>query len=450
MMLLPIRTEYLSPAEFGILGTLISIGGLITPLLLLGTTGAIVRAYYEREKSKSDFSSYLMSTWLGVSIFSIVVVFLIEVLGSIFWVQTSIAEKIPFHPFVSLTLVKVLAAVLGTSLLLPVFRAMQKPWWFAGVSLGSWVLLTVAGLYGLVTYGLEGQILAETVVAVLVGILVIAMMWKMFRPEHYRWTHFKSALSFGLPLVPHMLALWVMNLSDRILLASMVPMTDVGLYNIAMSLAILMVFVISSLNEAWVPRYYKIMSEEQRSLKEVKSYSCWWLVGVGTCCLGIMLFTTDVINILATKDYSSSSQFVPVMVFSFLVMGIYHFGVNPLFYHKKTKWIPWVSGGAAVLNILLNLMLIPKLGALGAAVSTLLAQGAMAIIFHSLSRKLDPMPYPYLAGVIPILVLGGLALWLSFWQDLSLLPFLYRLVILLIGLLSFIPLIVSQSQKNYF
>ncbi len=448
MVLLPVRTHYLSPAEFGVLGTLASIGGFMTPLLLLGTTGAIVRAYYEHQQETGGFPSYLMSTWLGVGIFSLFVVVLAEAAGSLLWECTPVSEKIPFHPYVSLTLLKVLMGVLGTSFLLPVFRAMQKPWWFAAVSVGGWGLLLAAGLYGLVTNGLEGQIIAEIPASIIMGVVSVVLLWRLFRPDRLRWGYLKAALAFGLPLVPHMLSIWVMNLSDRVLLASMVPMEDVGLYNLAMSLAIMMVFVISSLNEAWVPRYYQLMAQEDRNLDEVRQYSALWILGVGACCVGMMLFATDVIDFLTTKDYASSSRFVPIMAFSFLVMGIYHFGVNPLFYHKKTKYIPWVSGGAAALNVMLNLLLIPRLGAVGAAVSTLLAQSMMAIIFHGITREIDPMPYPYLAGLLPVATVGGMAVWLSFWQEPAGLSFLLRVGIAMLALLLFVPLLpISLKRK---
>jgi len=448
MILLPVRTHYLQPAEFGVLGTLASISGFIQPLLLLGTTGAVVRAYYEKEHGEEWFKGYLMSTWIGIATFATLVCLLLEIAGFLFWSYTPLAEKIPFHPFVSVTLLKVWLSVLGASLLLPVFRAMQRPILFASFALGGWFFTLALGLYGLVHAGLLGQVVYELPATFLTASVAVYFLLKMFGSKDVKWSHLKAALAFGLPLIPHMLALWVMNLSDRILLASMVPMEDVGLYNIAMSLAITMVFVISSLNEAWVPRYYQLMSKEERDLTEVRRYSEWWLLGMGIICLGMMLFSTDIIHLLTSDAYANSSRFIPIMAYSFLVMGIYHFGVNPLFYHKKTKWIPWVSGGAALLNILLNLILIPRLGAVGAALSTLLAQGFMATVFHRFIRKYDPMPYPYLKGLLLVVSLGGLAAWLTFGTDVVILPFTIRFMIALGMMAVFVPVFLNLKKMN--
>lgn len=448
MALLPVKTYYLSPAEFGTLGTLASIASFLTPMILLGTTAAVVRAYYDKKEGGDDYKSYVISTWLGVSFISIVLVAAIVFIGAHSWEKTPLGNKFPFHPHMSLTIVKVFLAVIGTSLLLPVFRAMQRPWLYVIFMLGAWFLNLIFGLYGLVKYGLVGQIVAELPSCIIISVASVAVMIRMFGTLDIHLKHFKAALAFGLPLVPHMLAIWVMNMSDRVLLASMVPMADVGLYNLAMSIAIVMVFVITSINMAWTPRYYEIMAEKDRNLFEVRKYGIWWLIGIGFCCLVMMLFARDAIDLLATKNFAGSSRFVPMMAFSFFAMGIYLFGVNPLFYHKRTKLIPWVSGGAALLNILLNLLLIPRLGAIGAVVSTLSAQVSMATIFHCVTRKTDPMPYPYLEGLLPVLGLGALAIWLSFLQYPSELSFFVRVGIAVILLPVFIPLLVRGIKER--
>ena len=117
-----------------------------------------------------------------------------------------------------------------------------------------------------------------------------------------------------------------------------------------------------------------------------------------------------------------------------------------MFFHKKTKWVPWVSGGAAVLNVVLNLVLIPLLGAVAAAVSTLVAQAMMALIFHVISRRLGKMPYPYMQAVLPVVVLIVTAVCLSFYitpHDISLLTRMG----LWLGLgLSFIPIVMYGKR----
>ena len=75
-------------------------------------------------------------------------------------------------------------------------------------------------------------------------------------------------------------------------------------------------------------------------------------------------------------------------------MGLYFFVGSPIFYFKRTKVLPIITGTAAVLNILLNYFLIPKYGAIAAAWTTLASYGFMLAIYYLVAQKISPLKYP--------------------------------------------------------
>jgi len=109
--------------------------------------------------------------------------------------------------------------------------------------------------------------------------------------------------------------------------------------------------------------------------------------------LAISLFSGEIIHILTTPQFYEASKIVPIIVLSFVFIGMYMMMTNQIFYMKKTHYFIYISGIAATVNIVLNFILIPKYGIMGAAYTTLISFVLFFVLTYIISIKIYPILY---------------------------------------------------------
>lgn len=102
---------------------------------------------------------------------------------------------------------------------------------------------------------------------------------------------------------------------------------------------------------------------------------------------GLSALAKPLLSLFTTEDFLSGWFVIPVIAFSGLLAGIAQIFINTLLIVKKTKVPTYINFAAAVLNVLINLLLIPSIGIVGAALSTLLSYFFMAILCIHISLK---------------------------------------------------------------
>jgi O-antigen/teichoic acid export membrane protein len=211
-----------------------------------------------------------------------------------------------------------------------------------------------------------------------------------------RWSDVSMSLAYGLPLIPHSLSAWAMNFVDRLLLESRVPLAELGLYTLGYQLGVAMLVLVSSINMAWSPYYYNLMTRQANAERVVRQVSSLYVAVIGGICLVVALFSREIVQLLAPPTYLSAARYAPLILFSYLLEGYYYFVVMPLFFYKKTSWIPLITFSAALVNIVLNLWWIPRWGALGSAWATFVAFLVALLIAYVLGRRWQQINYPLL------------------------------------------------------
>ena len=100
---------------------------------------------------------------------------------------------------------------------------------------------------------------------------------------------------------------------------------------------------------------------------------------------------------------------VPIILLAYLFNGIYVNLQAGMYIAEKTKYFPVVTGAGALVNVAANLLLIPRLGIIGAALATLASYMVMAAVLHHFAQKYYPIAYEYgkLAKMLGIVFLTG-------------------------------------------
>lgn len=449
-LLIPVWTYYLTPADYGIIGTLAAYGTLLHVILMMGIYDAAIRHLYEYKDDPATQKSYVFTNFLFLAGFSGLFLAALWLLGGRWWATIS-SGTIPFHPFVILMLLTVWTGLISR-MLLSLYQAQHRATAYVAIEGITFLLSVIIGLILVVGYnkGAYGQILGGFVAQAAITVVTTGLLIREWFTPKLASRHVRNALVFGFPLVPHLLSAWALTFVDRIMLERYVPLADVGFYNLGYNLGMGMLVLITSINQAYQPYYYGLMSAEAQPENKIVRIVSAYVAVVGLVALSGSLFAGEIIQLLTPQKYHHSAIFVPPIVVSYFLVGLYYFVGSPFFYFKKTNLLPLITGIAAILNILLNLVFIPKYGAIAAAWTTLIAYGAMLTIYYVLAQRISRVNYPVASYAIFVGVLLAVILLVKPSPGISALIILVKLGgCAIFALLAYIFLVRDQVSEMF-
>lgn len=259
----------------------------------------------------------------------------------------------------------------------------------------------------------------------------------------------KSILDFGLPLVPVSLAMWVLSYSDIYLLRKLLPadraLSEVGLYQYAHEICLLLVLPITAFNLAW-PQF--IFSNHKRPeakqiFSDAHSHFTLILIEIG---LVVGLFSNRIVDLVGGKAYEGSIEVIPLLAGSLIFYGLSIVFSSGLYISGKTSRLGIVVTCCAALNVVLNIGLIPSWGKIGAAVATLITDMVMAFSVLILANRTYPIPFRVMRTVLALGLAAISVIWSSLYFNIRG-GDLIRLAIL-IALTWLLPSIFSTNWRD--
>ena len=184
-------------------------------------------------------------------------------------------------------------------------------------------------------------------------------------------TYWKYALGFNIPLLAYYLSQIVFNQSDRIMISHMVGTDKAAVYGVAYHLAMVLHFVLNSINNSYVPWYFGKIKEGK--MRENQSVSLAIAGLMALLLLGIIWLTPEIVQIMAGSQYMEAIYVVPPVALSLLLLFYSQLFINVEFYYEEKKKLVKASVGAAIANFVLNLVFIRWFGFIAAAYTTLIS-----------------------------------------------------------------------------
>lgn len=387
-LLIPLYTRYLTPDDYGIVGYLQFLMAILGTILMFGFYGAQTRFFYQYKNDSRVIGEFLFSinVWL-------VAILLPSLLLVIFFgeniYQIIGPDDIPFHPYILIVAVTTFFSILN-QLVISYWMARKEYLRTTLLQLLLFSFTTGFAIFLVVglKMGAEGKVRA-----LLYGHALFFLFSYIPYAKHFilriRWSHIAYSLSFGLPIVIHLLS-GVMHTSiDRAILADMVPVAQLGLYTLGYQVGMVMSIVTTSVNSAWQPSYYDLMetTDKKKDHHLRSTYNLWLIIMSMICVVGI-LWGGDILKLITPENFHGAERVIPYVLLGYFFHGLYYFAVSPIFFYKKTMWLPWFTGAAAAANVGLNFLLIPYFGITGAALATTISMFLQAVLVHLCGRRL--------------------------------------------------------------
>ena len=185
------------------------------------------------------------------------------------------------------------------------------------------------------------------------------------------------AISFNIPLIPHYMSMYVLEQSDKIMIQKMVGIDKAGIYSVAYSIGNAMNIVTNSITQAMTPWLYKNLKEN--NIKEIKGKLSSIFLFIIAMVSIFILFVPEFLKIIASDEYYEAIYVISPISVSIFFTLVYGFFATIEFYFDKNKFAMIISGLAAVIKILLNLIFIPLFGYQVAGYTTMICYIILAI-----------------------------------------------------------------------
>jgi O-antigen/teichoic acid export membrane protein len=199
---------------------------------------------------------------------------------------------------------------------------------------------------------------------------------------------------FGIPLVPAALALIAVNFSDRFFLVHLASLDEVGLYEIGVRIASAMVLLLTAFRMAWPAFAYSI--EDDAEAKRTYAFVLTYLVVVASwLALALGLLAPWLVRLLTQPEFYEGERVVAPLAFGGMAYAAYIVMAIGVGRAKRTQFNWVITGVAALVNVALNLLLIPPYGMRGAAWATVAAYGVMFLAMTWYAQRVFPVAYQW-------------------------------------------------------
>ena len=214
------------------------------------------------------------------------------------------------------------------------------------------------------------------------------------------WSYFRIAAIFAFPLIGYELSSVILDSGDRLLVQRFLGAEQLGYYSAAYNIS---TYVEESLmvpiNLALFPIYMKIWVEKGKEETQQflsRSLNNFLALAVAIVCV-VFLTSRDVVVVLASRKFQEAHHLLPILVIGLLIYAVHIFLNAALLIHRRTTTMTALVIYACVANLLMNLVLIPRMGIQGAAVATLLSYLLLVILMGRVSFRLLPLQIGYAA-----------------------------------------------------
>ncbi len=420
----PIFTRIFEPAQYGAWSFVNIMVTFMTGILLLGGDNAYTRYFFQCKTEEEKQT--LTATWFSFLAFWSIIVMLAVLPFS----KTLASWMLGSDNYLAAWVIGLASSPLAmmnlsmSQALRNRFRAKT----FAVLNILT-AVLTIAFSVTFVLifkFGVAGALLGAAVASL---VMIPLRFWTIrdLLSRRFSLQFLKKLLIFGLPLVPMNIAFWLFSNADRLMLARLASLEEVGLYAIAAAMAAVLMLLQNAVGQSWLPHAIKVYEENYDYAARVFSRTMVFLLATsGMIITAFVALSQEVLFILVPPAYYGSFWAIPLLAVGFLFFTSAHVSVVAIMVKNKTIYIMFACWLIAAANIGLNMLLIPRFGLVGAGAATGISYIFFSLSYALISRRLWPVAYPgkVITGllVVPLIAIGlvvliayaGPDIWINF------------------------------------
>lgn len=356
LLIFPILLTFLTIEEYGIFTLTFSVSQMLIPFLTISGTAGILR----EGASSNSIGVYLLEKFIYIVFFNFLI------LLSLFYLFNNFLEE--------WILYSILFGALNAiyELFLVFYRIIENKKLYFLLT-----LIKVTIIFSVVIFAkYQKYTLVQTFEILIVGQSLLVLFMLIVLLKKYIDTYIKkkiqiiNVLQYTVFIIPHGLALWVMNSSDKLIIKHYLGNNALGIYSIAYTIASVQLLINSGISISLPQNIYKDYAYWMKSKPRMQVLTVF---SFATVCLSLILLIGLKVDMNYWHIVSNTEQIINLLQYiipGLFLAGIYQFYSIFIFYHKKTKNIFYIGIIVAFINIIINLYIIPRYGIMGAAMTT--------------------------------------------------------------------------------
>lgn len=404
--MLPLYTALLNTSDYGVFDLFITYGTLLLPLVNWQFDQGLFRFMLDKRGSREGQSQLFSTVFVSITIQSLLYIVIFAVVN--------INLNVEHAWFI------VLYVVLQgyISVLLQFVRGLGKTVYYA---LGSFLSASSIVVFNVITlvcfkWGLIGLFFSTTLsqIVTLVFLAISSKSWQYFTIKNVSYCIFKDIRNYSVPLIPNNLAWWVVNASDRLVISHVLGVAANGIFTVASKFSSVFIQLYNIVNLSWTESVSLHINDEDRDafLSDMmttifKLFSCM--------CFGVIAIMPFLYPVMVNEKYSEGYNQVAILMYAMLfrvLVGLY----SCVYIAKKeSRKVAVTSIAAAIINLVVDLLLIKKIGIYAASISSLIAFLSMFIIRYWDVNKTVHMRIKNSVAVSSII--AGIIVGISFYSN---------------------------------
>lgn len=389
-LLVPVYARLLSPAGFGQLDLLLATSLIVFVLAEMQIVSAVARGFYE-SVARGD-KELLLGTAVQIYVLSSLILavatwLVFSIISE--WLQTKF-EINAWHvaPIVLSLLPKQIF-----SLFQVVLRFEGKPWAFLMLSISDVLLSSTFSILGVCYLGfgvagiLWGLLLSKAVCCIFIFVLYRRSFGWRSKPGIRR-----ELFSYGVPLMPAVLAGWAQMHLCRFVLADHLTLVELGGFSLASRIAAIVLLLVTAFRQAWEPmatKWYGQRGGENNFSRSLELYLAF------SCVLSaiVAMFGGLLVEIIGGGEYEGAGGIVGLLAFGFMWTGAINILAAGNAWARKTYWNALGVAIGVLANMSLLFATITIGGVYAAGVASLVGGVVSAIIVYITAQRNHPIPY---------------------------------------------------------
>ncbi|WP_332237097.1 lipopolysaccharide biosynthesis protein [Sporolactobacillus sp. KGMB 08714] len=396
---IPLTTHFISPDEYGKASMFTLFQMIFATFLFFGVDQAYTREYHDTENKQNLFQNALLLPLLLAFCTLFAALALPATVSRLLF--GSPGDKLPAVLFG----VMIVFMVIERFILLSI-RMQEKALEYS--LLNIFVKFAVLVLTLFFIFFIRRDFLAVVYSAVfgqILGDLYLLFRYRsLFNLKHFSLDTglLKAMIAFGLPIVVATSLSSLLDSMDRLSLRTWSDFYQIGIFTATLKIAAALSIVQTSFTSFWVPTAYRWYAEG-KNIRYFKTVSDSILLGMSVLAAGILIFK-DLIVLLLSPGYADSRYIIGFLCLQPIIYTVSETTCLGIVFSKKSYLSIWVGLIALIPNVIINVLLVPKFGAVGAAMAT-----SISYIFFFAARThfsaTNGMRFPVVKHHIVFLVL---------------------------------------------
>ncbi len=409
-LMIPVYTRYLTPTDYGVLELMELAGFVVMEVMALGLSWAIFRFYhyYDNPKDKDAVISTAIISSCTCSLICLIILLNFKEDLSEFVCGTKIYSSLFMILFCALFMRGI------SDIPFAFIRVKEKSTFFTIISILELLLGVSLNIYFVVLLkiGIVGILYSKVVVHTISAVILIPLTLKGIKIK-FEIKKLKEMLAYSMPLIPANFAMYILHFIDRFFLKRFSTLHIVGLYALGYKFGMVVsVLILEPFLLIWSAAIFDISKRKnaKQIYAKILTYFAFVMIFLG---LSISVLIKDVLKIITTPEFFEAYKIVPLIIFSYIFLGLNYCLDTGIRLEKKTKWLPiisWITAGA---NLLLSWLLIPRYAMMGAGYVKIASFSLMTFITLFISNRLYYIPYEF-SRILKMFLVGGGIYLLSF------------------------------------